>query len=223
MVTDSLLLMEKIYFYSFVSVHKIKRGGDSMKVKINMHTAYYIVMTIVIFLGCMIGIWLGQKENAVFDKSFDVISNNMVAVAEAKEIPIYFVETEEKKLAISFDAAWGCEHTQDILDVLAQYDITATFFLTNIWLNEYPDMAKQIADAGHEIAMHSVSHPHMPEISTTQIEQELKDNYDLIVETTHFKPELFRFPFGDYDNKSIGIVRENGFYPIQWSIDTLDT
>lgn len=194
-----------------------------MKVKINMRTAYYIVMTIVIFSGCMIGIWLGQKENAVFDKSFDVISNNMVAVAEAKEIPIYFVETEEKKLAISFDAAWGCEHTQDILDVLAQYDVTATFFLTNIWLNEYPDMAKQIADAGHEIAMHSVSHPHMPEISTTQIEQELKDNYDLIVETTHFKPELFRFPFGDYDNKSIGIVRENGFYPIQWSIDTLDT
>jgi len=84
-------------------------------------------------------------------------------------------------------------------------------------------MAKTIADAGHEIAMHSVSHPHMPELSTAQMQEELQGNYDLIVETTQYKPELFRFPFGDYNNQSIQVVRENGYYPVQWSIDTLDT
>ena len=99
----------------------------------------------------------------------------------------------------------------------------ATFFLTNIWLDDYPEMAKKIATAGHEIAMHSVSHPHMSQISAEEVARELDGNYQRIVEVTGYTPELFRFPFGEYDNKSIDVVRAKGFYPIQWSIDTLDT
>ncbi len=157
-----------------------------------------------------------NRENA--------ISKETVAEAEKaeKEIPIYFVEMEEKKLAISFDAAWGCERTEKILDVLRKYNVQATFFLTNIWLDDYPDMAKKIADAGHEIAMHSVTHPHMSQISREEVARELDGNYQRIVEVTGYTPQLFRFPFGEYDNKSIDVVREKGYYPIQWSIDTLD-
>lgn len=98
----------------------------------------------------------------------------------------------------------------------------ATFFLTNIWLDDYPEMAKKIAAAGHEIAMHSVSHPHMSQISAEEVARELDGNYQRIVEVTGYTPELFRFPFGEYDNKSIDVVRAKGFYPIQWSIDSLD-
>lgn len=144
-----------------------------------------------------------------------------VAAAE-KQVPIYFVETEEKKLALSFDAAWGCERTEKILSTLQKYDVKATFFLTNIWLDDYPEMAKKIADAGHEIAMHSVSHPHMPQIGTAEMAKELDGNYQRIVEVTGYTPILFRFPFGDYDNASMTVVKEKGFYPIQWSIDSLD-
>ena len=186
---------------------------QSKKNSRNERMIYTVITVLTISAGIITGVWLGRGAEAEIE---DVS-------AEAKEIPIYFVETDEKKLAISFDAAWGCEHTQQILDVLAAHDIKATFFLTNIWLEEYPDMAKTIADAGHEIGMHSVSHPHMPELSAAQIQEELQGNYDLIVETTQFKPDLFRFPFGDYDNKSMKIVQQKGFYPIQWSIDTLDT
>lgn len=143
-------------------------------------------------------------------------------VAAQKEVPIYFVETEEKKVAISFDAAWGCERTEKILNTLKKYNVQATFFLTNIWLEDYPEMAKKIADAGHEIAMHSVSHPHMSQISAEQVAQELEGNRQMIVDTTGYQPELFRFPFGEYDNKSIDVVRSKGYYPIQWSIDSLD-
>ena len=187
--------------------------AQSKKNSRNERMIYTVITVLTISAGIITGVWLGRGAEAEIE---DVS-------AEAKEIPIYFVETDEKKLAISFDAAWGCEHTQQILDILAAHDIKATFFLTNIWLEEYPDMAKTIADAGHEIGMHSVSHPHMPELSAAQIQEELQGNYDLIVETTQYKPELFRFPFGDYNNQSIQVVRENGYYPVQWSIDTLDT
>ena len=149
--------------------------AQSKKNSRNERMIYTAITVLTILAGIITGVWLGRQEPS---ESVEDVS------AEAKEIPIYFVETDEKKLAISFDAAWGCEHTQQILDILAAHDIKATFFLTNIWLEEYPDMAKTIADAGHEIGMHSVSHPHMPELSAAQIQEELQGNYDLIVETT---------------------------------------
>ena len=130
---------------------------------------------------------------------------------------------DEKKLAISFDAAWGCERTENILNILKKYNVKATFFLTNIWLDDYPDMARKIADAGHEIAMHSVSHPHMPQLSKAEMQKELDGNAQKIQEVTSVNPTLFRFPFGDYDNVSMQLMRENGIDAIQWSIDTLDT
>ena len=142
---------------------------------------------------------------------------------EARLVPIYFVEMDEKKLAISFDAAWGCERTENILNILKKYNVKATFFLTNIWLDDYPDMARKIADAGHEIAMHSVSHPHMPQLSKAEMQKELDGNAQKIQEVTNVNPTLFRFPFGDYDNVSMHMMQDNGIDAIQWSIDTLDT
>ena len=136
--------------------------------------------------------------------------------------PIYFVYTEEPKISISFDATWGAEHTEAILDTLAQHQVQATFFLTNIWLKEYPDMAKKIADSGHEIAMHSVSHPHMNDLSQEEIKKELLDNQAMIKEVTGYEAMLFRFPFGEYNNQSVSTVKKLGFYPIQWSADSLD-
>lgn len=170
-------------------------------------------MTILVLL---LGIIAGWMLDCVPEEDIETVAN-----AE-RLVPIYYVETEEKKIAISFDAAWGCEHTEQILDVLQQYHVKATFFLTNIWLEEYPEMARKIADAGHEIAMHSVTHPHMPQIEITEMKQELEGNYQKIVEVTGYTPTLFRFPFGDYDNASMEVVRQSGYDAIQWSIDSLD-
>lgn len=167
---------------------------------------------LVLVAGFLTGWWIQQHHNHTTETT----------VAAKKEVPIYFVETNDKKLSISFDAAWGCERTEKILETLKKYDVKATFFLTNIWLDDYPEMAQKIADAGHEIAMHSVTHPHMSQISAGEVRKELEGNFQRIVEVTGYQPQLFRFPFGEYDNKSIDVVREKGFYPIQWSIDSLD-
>ena len=139
-----------------------------------------------------------------------------------KEIPIYFVQKEEPVLALSFDAAWGCERTEKILAVLKEYEVQATFFLTNIWLEDYPEMAQKIAADGHEIAMHSVSHPHMNNLPPEEVLTELAGNQKMITEITGYQPKLFRFPFGEYNNQNVILVREQGYAPIQWSIDSLD-
>ena len=145
-----------------------------------------------------------------------------VSATIQKDNPIYFVYTDESKISLSFDAAWGCEHTEDILRVLDENGIKATFFLTNIWLEDYPEMAQEIASRGHEIAMHSTTHPHMNNLSTDEIIREIEDNKDLIISTTAYEPTLFRMPFGEYNNTVVGTVKELGYYLIQWSIDSLD-
>lgn len=149
--------------------------------------------------------------------------NLVLAVAGTiRQLPIYSVGTDEKKIAFSFDATWGAERTPKILDILDRYQIKTTFFLTNIWLKDYAPQAQEIARRGHEIGMHSATHPQFTSLSEAQMQKELQDNHDRILEVTGKKPKLFRPPFGDYNNQVIEVVKRMGFIPIQWSIDSLD-
>ena len=61
-----------------------------------------------------------------------------------RELPIYSVETEEKKIALSFDAAWGNEDTKQILDILKKHDVKAAFFITGHYLNTQEELVKRI-------------------------------------------------------------------------------
>lgn len=142
--------------------------------------------------------------------------------ASSRQLPIYQVDTPEPKVAVSFDASWGAEHTKDLLDVLDSYEVKTTFFLVNIWLEDYPEMAKEIVERGHELGLHSATHPDMTGLSPAQINDELAANYQLIYETTGFKPRLFRPPYGAYNDAVISAALAAGYTPVQWSVDSLD-
>ena len=85
-----------------------------------------------------------------------------------RELPIYSVKTEEKKVALSFDAAWGNEDTKQILDILKKYDIHVTFFMTGGWVEKYPDDVKAIHAAGHDLGNHSANHKNMSQLSNEE-------------------------------------------------------
>lgn len=152
-----------------------------------------------------------------------VNSNEAINVfSPKKELPIYCVETKEKKVAISFDAAWGIEHTENILDALDKYDVKTTFFLVEFWARKHPDMVKAIHDRGHEIGNHSATHPKMSTLNESKIIDELKKTENVIKEITGERTILFRPPFGDYNNRLIRTCKENNYYVIQWDVDSLD-
>jgi len=137
-------------------------------------------------------------------------------------LPIYSVEREDKKVALSFDAAWGADHTDELLAILKRENVRATFFLVGFWVEKHPEMAYKIAEAGHEIGNHSSTHPHMSTLSVSQIGAEIKETHDLIEEATGQTAKLFRPPFGDYNNRVIETLTSLDYYTIQWSIDSLD-
>lgn len=139
-----------------------------------------------------------------------------------RELPIYCVDTPEKKIAISFDAAWGSDYTEDLLGILERYDVKTTFFLVGFWVDKYPEMVKKIDEKGHEIGNHSSKHPHMSQLSKEQIIDELTKTSDKIEAITNKKVTVFRPPFGDYNNRLIQTSRELGIQVIQWDVDSLD-
>lgn len=150
-------------------------------------------------------------------------TGNIAAVfSPTKELPIYSVETSDKKIAISFDAAWGNEYTKSILDTLDKYNVKSTFFLVGFWVDKYPDDVKEIVKRGHDVENHSTTHPNMSQLSTEKMAEELNITGKKIEELTGKRPTLFRPPFGDYSDNVIKTARDNGYYTIQWDVDSLD-
>jgi polysaccharide deacetylase family sporulation protein PdaB len=132
------------------------------------------------------------------------------------------LETDEKVVAISFDAAWGNEDTDEILSILEKNGVKATFFMTGGWVEDYPEDVKKIYAAGHDLANHSENHKNMSQLSNEEKTQELMLVHEKVKELTGIEMELFRPPYGDYDDDVILQAKKNGYYTIQWSVDSLD-
>ncbi len=139
-----------------------------------------------------------------------------------RKVPIYSVETDKKQVAISFDAAWGADKTKDIVAVLKEYDVNATFFLVGFWVDENEDLVKMLADDGIEIGTHSENHPDMVKLDGETMKSELVSSTEKIEKLTGKKVELFRAPFGSYNDELISKADELGLKTIQWDVDTLD-
>ncbi len=139
-----------------------------------------------------------------------------------RKVPIYNVETTEKQVAISFDAAWGADKTQGIIEILKEFDVTATFFLVGFWVDDYPEMTKAIADAGYEIGTHSNTHPDMAKLDKNTTRSELETSISKIKSVTGKDVKLFRAPFGSYNNTLLETAEELSLKTIQWDVDSLD-
>ena len=140
----------------------------------------------------------------------------------ARSLPVYSVERSDKKIAISFDCAWGTEHTDAILQNLAASKVRATFFMVEFWSEKYPEYVKKIDEAGHEIGTHSATHSYMSKLDESAIRSELQSSSEAITNVTGKEVNLFRPPYGDYDNLLIETCNSMGILPVQWDVDSLD-
>lgn len=146
----------------------------------------------------------------------------IIASASKRDLPIYCVQKDSKVVSLSFDAAWGNEDTEQLIDILGKYSIKATFFVVGEWVDKYPESVKSLSDAGHEIMNHSNTHAHFPKLSNDQIIADINACNDKIEAITGVRPTLFRPPYGDYSDKVVATLREIGMYTIQWDVDSLD-
>lgn len=142
--------------------------------------------------------------------------------ATERLLPIYCVERGDKKISLTFDVAWENSNTQELIDILDEYDARATFFVTGDWCDRYPEDVRAFSDAGHEIANHSDQHPHVSEINVNDLITDTKAASLKIEDITGKAPTLYRAPYGEYDNSLITTVQGMGMNVIQWDVDSID-
>jgi polysaccharide deacetylase family sporulation protein PdaB len=139
-----------------------------------------------------------------------------------RELPIYSVATEEKKLSLTFDISWGNDNTKKLLDILDKYKIKATFFLVGGWIDDNKEIVKEIAKRGHELGNHSDKHPDMTRLTKEKITQDILSCDSKIFTLTGQNSKLFRAPSGAYNDLVIKTAKELGRYPVQWNVDSID-
>lgn len=142
--------------------------------------------------------------------------------ATTRQLPIYSVQRDGKFVSLTFDAAWGNEDTQQLIDILAKYNVKATFFVVGEWVDKYPESVLALHEAGHEVMNHSNDHAHFSKLSSQQIINNINACNDKIESVTGVRPTLFRAPYGEYDDNVISTLRSMNMHTIQWDVDSLD-
>ena len=156
---------------------------------------------------------------ATFKKDNNTIQTSTMI---QKELPIYCVDTEENKVALTINCAWDATDIDSILDTLNKNNVKATFFVVGNWVEKFPKAVKKIYESGNEIANHSQSHPHVNNLNYEKNLEQIEKCSNLVKSTTGTKTELYRGPYGEYNDTVIKAAKDSNHVMVQWSIDTLD-
>ena len=147
---------------------------------------------------------------------------SVTSSAADRQLPIYSVQRDGKMVSLTFDAAWGTEDTQTLIDILDRCHVKATFFVVGQWADKYPESVKALSDAGHEVMCHSDTHAHFNTLSAREIIDDVNACCGKIEAVTGTRPTLFRPPYGEYDDHVVTTLRAMGMEVIQWDVDSLD-
>lgn len=179
------------------------------------------LLTVALFVCAAVGSVVGTKAVVTSSMNHGGGWLNSSTFGD-RELPIYCVDTKENKIALSFDAAWGAEDFDRIMEILDKHEIKVTFFMTGSWVEQNPECVKTLAEKGHDLGNHSEHHYDMATISKSQQKEEIQKVHDKVKELTGYEMCLFRPPYGSYNNGLINTTYEMGYYPIQWNVDSLD-
>jgi polysaccharide deacetylase family sporulation protein PdaB len=170
---------------------------------------YLIIFTAALFA---IGIAWAERDN------ISIFTNGKNSPAA-----VYKVNTNEKKLALTFDISWGEERAGPILDILEKKGVKkATFFLSSPWSETHPEIVKRIKDMGYEIGSHGNKHVNYSGLTDEEIQTEIGKSHEALKSLTGKAPNLIRTPNGDFDKRVLKIADKMGYTVVQWDTDSKD-
>lgn len=131
-------------------------------------------------------------------------------------------DPDSKLISLAINVDWGEEYIPDLLQVLADHGVKATFFLTGRWADLHPDIAATIAEAGHELGNHGYSHTSPNASSREEILAEISRTEQAIANATGVTTRLYAPPSGEEEDHVLAAAAEAGYETILWSVDTID-
>ncbi|MCD5406770.1 MAG: polysaccharide deacetylase family protein [Desulfotomaculum sp.] len=136
--------------------------------------------------------------------------------------PIYQGDQERRAIALTVNVYWGDQYLVPMLEIMAENNIKATFFIGGQWAEKSPELLTKISAAGHDIGSHGYSHPHPDQLSQAGNLREIKRSEKIINEITGRNINLFAPPYGEKGPAVLAATQEAGYQFILWSIDTID-
>ena len=143
--------------------------------------------------------------------------------ADEQLADVYFsCKNTEKRIALTFDDGPHYKYTTEILDILKEYNIKATFFVVGQLAERYPDLILREISEGHEVASHTWSHAHRTLLSDKSLEDEISRAEEFLYELAEYRPTLLRPPEGKYGENLLRVARKLDYEVILWTVDTRD-
>lgn len=136
---------------------------------------------------------------------------------------LYFIPGSPSRVALTFETLWSSSGLEQILAILEQESVRATFFISGTWLKQNPAAAKEILRKGHEIGNHSLSQKNLLYLNEKEMAKEIQGFNQLAHELLEYRPALFRPPLGLYNGLVLKQARQNRLRTILWSIESYDS
>ena len=177
--------------------------------------------------------------NTLYKDEYETMDNNMTGwytsnrqdgsrpreseIKKYKDQNVYFLGPDKKVIYLTFDEGGNITYVKEIVDILNKHNIDATFFFSRNYISNNPDLMKKIINSGHSIGNHTVNHLSMPSLATKDkfdsYYSELKETEIAFMQATG-KPmeKLFRYPMGEYSNRTMNIMKSMGYKSIFWSV-----
>ncbi len=163
-----------------------------------------------------------QAPKKAIYKAASVFCAVIVLAQTIAAYPIRTVKNDYKRIALTFDDGPDERYTPEILDILREYGVKATFFVVGSNCRMCPEIIKRELDEKHEIGNHTYSHPRLKTLSSKQLISEIIETENIIYEISEYSPKLFRPPEGVYTKQISNVVDRLEYLPVTWSVDTLD-
>lgn len=132
------------------------------------------------------------------------------------------LSTANQEIALTFDDGPDARNTPEILDILDEYEIKATFFMLGRNVNAHPEIAKEVYKRGHAIGLHTYTHPNFNHLKREEIREEILSNQNAIDKATGYRPDIIRPPYGIVNEDFLSVAKELDLAVYTWSRDSFD-
>lgn len=148
--------------------------------------------------------------------------SSCISAAAGSDIVFRSGDTSGNDLAITCNVDWGEDVIPEMLDILEEYNVKITFFVTGKWAEKNSDLLRLMYLKGHEIQSHGYSHKLCSQIIADEVSSEMDKTSDIISRIIGKRPDIFAPPSGDFDDATVALCREKGYLLSLWSADTID-
>ncbi|MFY9174641.1 MAG: polysaccharide deacetylase family protein [Peptococcia bacterium] len=131
-------------------------------------------------------------------------------------------DTTEKRVALTFDDGPDSVYTPQMLDVLKEHEVKATFFYIGNRAQLFPEVIQRTVQEGHIVGNHSLDHPDIMKLSIEEAKQNVLQAEEALLQEAGYRTALFRSPYGSIDPERIEEIEKLGYKIIAWNVDSLD-